>query len=98
MRIDRDQVARLARLSALDLGIDGGARLSEDLTSILDRFEPLRSLPEELLPPLPDPQPLVLREDAPVARPVSQPAVVAGNAPSLPGGQFAVPRVVPRRG
>ena len=97
MRIDRDQVERLARLSALDLGDDGGARLAADLTRILERFEPLRLIPEGLLPPLPEPRPVVLRQDVPAAGP-AVPAVVAGNAPRFPGRRFAVPRVVPRRG
>ena len=97
MRIDRDQVARLARLSALDLGDDEGERVAAELTAVLDRFEPLRSVPDELLPPLPAPRPVALRRDVPAAGPAA-PAVVAGNAPRFPGGRFAVPRVVLRRG
>lgn len=97
MRIDRDQVTRLARLSALDLAEGEDALLAAELTRLLEHFETLRSLPEEALPPLPAPRPAPLREDGPPDGPAARP-FVAANAPCVAHGHFVVPRVVPRPG
>ena len=97
MRIDRDQVARLARLSALDLADGEDALLAAELTRLLEHFETLRSLPEEALPPLAASRRAPLREDGPPDGSAARP-FVAANAPRVAHGHFVVPRVVPRPG
>ncbi|MBK9968895.1 MAG: Asp-tRNA(Asn)/Glu-tRNA(Gln) amidotransferase subunit GatC [Holophagales bacterium] len=97
MKIDRDLVRRVARLAALDLAEGEDARLAEELTRVVDHFEALRRVPDELLPPLPAPPPSPLREDLPAGEPGERP-FVGGNAPEFGHGHFVVPRVVSRKG
>ena len=96
MKIDRELVRSVARLAALDL-VDGGCRLAEELTRVVDHFETLRRVPDELLPPLPAPPPTPLRGDLPAGEPGERPFVSA-NAPEASHGHFVVPRVVSRNG
>ena len=87
----------MARLAALDLAEGEDDRLAEELTVIVEHFEALRAVPEELLPPLPASPPTPLREDLPSAGPGERP-FVAANAPESLHGHFVVPRVVSRKG
>ena len=95
MRIDRELVRRVARLAALDLAEGEDASLAEDLTRVVEHFEALKSVPEELLPPLPEPPAMPLRGDVPGGGPGDCP-FVAANAPETAHGHFVVPRVVSR--
>ena len=97
MEIDRDLVRRVARLAALDLAEGEDARLAEELTRVVDHFETLRRVPDELLPPLPEPPPSPLREDLPSGEAGERP-FVGENAPEFGHGHFVVPRVVSRNG
>lgn len=97
MKIDRELVRSVARLSALDLEDGEDARLARELTLIVEHFETLRSIPEELLPPLPAPLATPLRDDRPSGEPGERP-FVAANAPEASHGHFLVPRVVSRNG
>lgn len=97
MKIDRELVRSVARLAALDL-VDGeDDRLAEELTRVVDHFETLRRVPDDLLPPLPPPPPTPLRLDLPADEPGERPFVNA-NAPEASHGHFVVPRVVSRNG
>ena len=96
MRIDRELVSRIARLSALDLGEEETGEMAEQLTRIVEHFEALRSVPDELLEDLPDAPATPLRGDEPRG-PRELPAVEA-NAPEIAHGHFVVPRVVSREG
>ncbi len=96
MKIDRDLVARVARLAALELSAEEAGEMSAQLTRIVEHFEALRQVPAELLADLPEPRPTPLRADegtAPGERPY-----VAANAPEIAHGHFVVPRVVSRQG
>ena len=97
MKIDRELVRSVARLASLDLVEGEDARFSEELTRVVDHFETLRRVPDELLPPLPAPPPSPLREDLSAGQPGERP-FVAENAPELAHGHFVVPRVVSRNG
>lgn len=97
MRIEGDLVRRVARLAALDLAEGEDERLAADLSRVLEHFEALRSVPEELLPPLPDAPAAPLRPDLPDDGPREK-EFVAANAPETAHGHFVVPRVVSRNG
>jgi aspartyl/glutamyl-tRNA(Asn/Gln) amidotransferase C subunit len=97
VKIDRELVRSVARLAALDLVEGEDARLAEELTRVVDHFETLRRVPDELLPPLPPSPPSPLREDLPSGEPGERP-FVAENAPESAHGHFVVPRVVSRNG
>jgi aspartyl/glutamyl-tRNA(Asn/Gln) amidotransferase C subunit len=97
VRIDSELVRSVARLASLDLAEGEDALLSTELTRIVEHFETLRSLPDELLPPLPEAPAAPLREDVPSGGPGERP-FVAANAPEVSHGHFVVPRVVSRNG
>ena len=97
MKIDRELVRRVARLAALDLGEGEDAALADDLTRVVEHFEALKSVPEELLPPLPEAPRMPLRADGPAGEPGERP-FVGSNAPETAHGHFVVPRVVTRNG
>ena len=94
MRIDRDLVANVARLAALELSPDEETELSGQLTRIVEHFEALRTIPEELLAGAPDAPATPLREDLPAGAPGG--SLAGSNAPSFAHGHFVVPRVVTR--
>ncbi len=96
MRIDRELVTRIARLAALDLGEDETTEMADQLTRIVEHFEALRSVPDELLADVVDAAATPLRADEPRG-PRELPAVEA-NAPEVAHGHFVVPRVVSREG
>jgi aspartyl/glutamyl-tRNA(Asn/Gln) amidotransferase C subunit len=95
VRIDRELVRRVARLAALDLGEGEDVRLASELTRVVEHFEALRAMPDELLPPLPEAPPAPLRADLPDGGPGERP-FAAANAPRTAHGHFVVPRVVTR--
>lgn len=97
MKIDGELVRSVARLAALDLAEGEDVRLSLELTRIVEHFEALRSVPDELLPPLPDPPEAPLRADETSGPPGERPFARA-NAPELSHGHLVVPRVVSRNG
>ena len=94
MKIERDLVAKVARLAALRLSPEEEAVLSGQLTRIVSHFEALREVPEGLLAGTADAPPSPLRND------VESPSLPAGlalaNAPESAHGHFVVPRVVSR--
>jgi len=96
MKIDEELVARVARLAALELTPSETASMAAQLTRIVEHFEELRALPEELLPPAPPAPPMPLRADEPVDRYPGP--LVMRNAPESAHGHFVVPRVVTREG
>lgn len=96
MRIDRDLVRSVARLASLDLAEGEDELLSVELTRIVEHFEALRSLPDDLLPPPGEPPAAPLRDDVPSGEPGERP-FLAPNAPELSHGHFVVPRVVSRK-
>jgi aspartyl/glutamyl-tRNA(Asn/Gln) amidotransferase C subunit len=95
VRIDRELVRRVARLAALDLEDGEDDRLACELTRVVEHFEALRGVPDELLPPLPDPPAAPLRADVPAGDAGERPFAGA-NAPESSHGHFVVPRVVTR--
>lgn len=97
MKVDRELVRRVARLAALDLAEGEDVRLAADLTLIVEHFEALKSVPEELLPEVPAPVPAPLRPDHPSGPPGERPWAAA-NAPEVARSHFVVPRVVSRNG
>lgn len=94
MKIDSALVARVASLAALDLTDAERDALAGQLTRIVEHFEALRSIPEELLAQEPPAPTLPLRSDE--ARDGSPGALVQTNAPDFAHGHFVVPRVVTR--
>lgn len=95
VRIDGELVRRVARLAALDLEAGEDERLAAGLTRIVEHFEALRAVPDEILPPPPVPPASPLRADLPSGDPGERPFAL-GNAPESAHGHFVVPRVVTR--
>jgi len=94
MQIDSALVERVARLAALELAPAEAAAMAHQLTRIVEHFEALRAIPDELLAEAPDAPPAPLREDEAVDC-YPGPLVLA-NAPEAAHGHFVVPRVVTR--
>lgn len=87
----------MARLAALDVSEEEEGRLADELSRVLDHFEAIRSVPDDLLPPPPETPAAPLRDDVPSSGPGER-AYVAANAPERARGHFVVPRVVSRNG
>jgi len=94
MKIERDLVARVARLAALELGPEEEGALAEQLTRIVSHFEALRDVPDALLAEIADAPPSPLRADE-AAQSLAA-GVAEANAPESAHGHFVVPRVVSR--
>ena len=94
MKIDSELVGRVARLASLELSLEETEAMARQLTRIVEHFEELRRVPEELLLATPEPPPTPLREDVSVDG--SPGALVLANAPEHAHGHFVVPRVVSR--
>jgi aspartyl/glutamyl-tRNA(Asn/Gln) amidotransferase C subunit len=94
VRIDPALVSRVASLAALDLSDAERDALAGQLTRIVEHFEDLRAVPEELLAAGEPAPPTPLRDDT--ARDGSPGALVESNAPEFVHGHFVVPRVVSR--
>jgi len=94
MKIDEELVARVARLAALELTPSETTSMASQLTRIVEHFEALRAIPEELLPPTPVPPATPLRADEAIER--FPGPLVMRNAPESAHGHFVVPRVVTR--
>jgi aspartyl-tRNA(Asn)/glutamyl-tRNA(Gln) amidotransferase subunit C len=92
MKIDRDEVARIAALAALELDEEALERMTADLTSILDYVDKLASVAEasEAAHAGADPPPL--RPD--IVHPPQEHELIARNAPSFADGSFVVPAVI----
>lgn len=94
MKIDRDLVAKVARLAALTLSPEEEAELAAQLTRIVEHFEALREVPESLLMEATEAPATPLRADqAPGTLPGP---LIEANAPEIAHGHFVVPRVVAR--
>lgn len=94
MKIDPALVSKVAALASLDLTDAERSAMAEQLTRIVDHFEALREIPDELLAGEETPRAMPLRADTLVAcLPV---AVVEANAHEFAHGHFVVPRVVTR--
>ncbi len=94
VRIDPALVSRVASLAGLELTDAERGALSGQLTRIVEHFETLRALPDELLGADVPAPPSPLRPDE--ARDGSPGALVEANAPEFAHGHFVVPRVVSR--
>ena len=94
MKIDAALVSRVASLAALELTDAERDSLAGQLTRIVEHFETLRAVPEELLEAEPPSPPSPLRADE--ARNGSPGALVGTNAPEFAHGHFVVPRAVSR--
>ena len=94
MKIDAALVSRVASLAALELTDAERDALAGQLTRIVEHFETLRAIPEELLAAEPASAPSPLRADE--ARDGSPGALVETNAPEFAHGHFVVPRAVSR--
>jgi aspartyl-tRNA(Asn)/glutamyl-tRNA(Gln) amidotransferase subunit C len=99
LRIDREEVLRIARLAHLELGPDEVSRFTEQLDTILNYMEKLRGLDTTGVEPtyhaLQDLS-NVFREDA--VGPVLPPEKALANAPERDSTFFKVPRIVEERG
>jgi aspartyl/glutamyl-tRNA(Asn/Gln) amidotransferase C subunit len=94
VKIDAALVSRVASLAALELTDAERDALSGQLTRIVEHFEALRAVPEELLAAGPPAPPSPLRADE--AKGGSPGALVETNAPEFAHGHFVVPRAVSR--
>lgn len=94
MKIDPALVSRVASLAALELTDAERDALAGQLTRIVEHFEALRAVPEELLAAGGPAAPVPLRADEP--RDGSPGALVETNASEFAHGHFVVPRVVSR--
>lgn len=94
MVIDRELIARVARLASLEPSEAECDELARQLTRIVEHFDALKAVPEELLPPTHAAEAGPVREDEP--RPAGAPPFAMENAPESAHGHFVVPRVVVR--
>ncbi len=94
MKVERDLVARVARLAALELAPEEETALADQLTRIVSHFEAVRDVPDALLAEAADTPPSPLRADEPAWSPAA--GVAEANAPESVHGHFVVPRVVSR--
>lgn len=94
VKIDAALVSRVASLAALELTDAERDALSGQLTRIVEHFEALRAVPEELLAAEPASPASPLRADE--AKGGSPGALVETNAPEFAHGHFVVPRAVSR--
>lgn len=94
MKIDAALVSHVAKLASLSLSAEESDELSGQLTRIVEHFEALRSIPDDLLPAMPDAPPTPFRMDE--AFPANLGSLVESNAPEFAHGHFVVPRVVSR--
>ncbi len=94
MRIDPALVSKVAALAALELSDAERDAMAGQLTRIVEHFEALRELPEEILAGEAVPRATPLRPDE--AQSGSPGALVEANAPAFAHGHFVVPRVVTR--
>jgi aspartyl-tRNA(Asn)/glutamyl-tRNA(Gln) amidotransferase subunit C len=92
MKIDRDEVARIAALAALELDEEALERMAADLTSILDYVDQLASVDEVSEAAHAGPVPSPLRPDA--VRPPQEHELIVRNAPSFADDSFVVPPVI----
>ncbi|MEO8215476.1 MAG: Asp-tRNA(Asn)/Glu-tRNA(Gln) amidotransferase subunit GatC [Acidobacteriota bacterium] len=94
MKIDSDEVTRIAALAHIELSPAEITSMAGELSSILEYIAQLEAI--ELAPPEPEPEMAlslpVLREDE--VTPSLPTAAVAGNAPSFSNGFFVVPRII----
>lgn len=94
MKIDAALIARVAALASLELTDEERSAMAGQLTRIVDHFEALREIPDELLSHEESLRQMPLRADSVGAcLPVG---VVEANAPEFAHGHFVVPRVVTR--
>ena len=94
MKIDAELVSRVAKLASLELTGAESEALSGQLTRIVEHFEALRAIPDNLLEEAGDAAPTPLAGDT--ARDGSPGPRVEANAPEFAHGHFVVPRVVSR--
>lgn len=94
VKIDAALVSRVASLAALELTDAERDALSGQLTRIVEHFEALRAVPDELLAEEPASPPSPLRADE--AKGGSPGALIETNAPEFAHGHFVVPRAVSR--
>lgn len=94
MKIGRDEVLRVADLARLDVSEDEVARLTHQLSAILDYVDKLSELDLEAVEPLAHVQDLVnaFREDS--LRSSLPREEVLANAPETEQGCFKVPAVI----
>ena len=96
MKIDVGLVSRVAKLAALDVTPAEAEALAGQLTHIVEHFEALRAISDDLLTEPASQAPTPLRQD--VARDRSPGDLLVKNAPEFAHGHFVVPRVVSRDG
>ena len=89
--IDREQVLHVARLARLELSEDEVARMTGELSAILDHIEKISALDLDGVPPTTHvvDVPNALRPDVP--RPPLPREVVLAQAPAGEDGGFSVP-------
>ena len=89
--IDRQQVLHVARLARLELSEDEVARMTGELSAILDHIEKISALDLDGVPPTTHvvDVPNALRPDVP--RPCLPREVVLANAPAVEDDGFSVP-------
>ena len=89
--IDREQVLHVARLARLELSEDEVARMTGELSAILDHIEKISALDLDGVPPTSHvvDVPNALRPDEP--RPSLPRDVAYANAPSVDEDGFSVP-------
>jgi len=94
MRLSREEVARIARLSRIAMTGDELERFSEQLSRIVDYFDKLKALDTEGVEPLSHALPVanVFRDDEPGES--LPPEAALANAPDRSGTSFKVPRVL----
>jgi aspartyl-tRNA(Asn)/glutamyl-tRNA(Gln) amidotransferase subunit C len=94
MKLSREEVLHIARLARLGLTDDEVARLSEQLSHILENFEVLQQVDTNGVPPTAQPNILQNVWKADEVRPSLPQGEVLANAPQKEGGFFRVRAVL----
>ncbi len=92
MKIDRDEVQRIAALAHLEFDEAGLERMAAELSKILTYIDQLREVDVAGFDEAAGAQPTPMREDEP--RPSLDPADIAANAPAWRDELFVVPKVI----
>ena len=94
MKLSREEVLHIARLARLGLTDDEVARLSEQLSHILENFEVLQQVDTNGVPPTAQPNTLQNVWKADEVMPSLPQGEVLANAPQKEGGFFRVRSVL----
>ncbi len=94
MSLDRDAVAKIARLARLRMEPDRLEGMTAELNRILSFVEELQAVNTDNIPPMTSVMPMKLRQREDMVNDGGKPEAVLKNAPQRQGDFYTVPKVV----